>query len=95
MKTWAKENKVRHGFKIIGIYHDNPELVPSENCRSEIGIEIKGEANGLKKKNYEWAGPSMEIFLHQFLIHFYQGGYCFRNVMLFCHFICIVCYFFH
>ncbi|MEA2054231.1 MAG: GyrI-like domain-containing protein [Candidatus Thermoplasmatota archaeon] len=43
--AWAKEKKVRPGFKTIGIFYDSPEKTPSEECRSEIGIPIKGEAN--------------------------------------------------
>ena len=42
---WAKKQKARPGFKAIGIYHDNPEEKPPAECRSEIGIPIKGTAN--------------------------------------------------
>lgn len=41
---WAKEKKVRPGFKPMGIFHDSPEQTPSEECRSEIGIPIVGDA---------------------------------------------------
>jgi len=41
--TWAKENKVRPGFKPLGIFHDDPEKTPPEKCRSEIGIPIVGD----------------------------------------------------
>lgn len=40
---WAKEHKVRPGFKGIGIYHDNPEETRPEECKSEVAIPIKGE----------------------------------------------------
>jgi AraC family transcriptional regulator len=39
---WAKEQKVMPGFHPMGVYYDNPEQVPSERCRSEIGITFKG-----------------------------------------------------
>jgi len=42
---WVKKQKARPGFKTIGIYHDNPEEKPPAECRSEIGIPIKGMAN--------------------------------------------------
>jgi len=71
---WAKEHKVRPGFRGIGIYFDNPEQVSPEECRSEVAIQInKGPANQLgeiyrkigewmEENGYEWAGPSMEIY---------------------------------
>ena len=43
---WAKEHKVRPGFRGIGIYFDNPEQVSPEECRSEVAIQIKGDAQG-------------------------------------------------
>jgi len=39
---WAKEKRVRPGFRPIGIYYDSPEHTPPEKCRSEIGIPIHG-----------------------------------------------------
>lgn len=40
---WAKENKVRPGFKNINVYHDGPnEKTPSE-CKTWVGIPINGE----------------------------------------------------
>jgi len=58
--AWAKENKVRPGFKSLGIYLDNPEEKPPNECRCEIGIPIKGTAspdNEIKVKEL----PSMEV----------------------------------
>lgn len=42
--SWAKENKVRPGFKPLGIFRDDPESTPPGECRCEIGILIVGEA---------------------------------------------------
>jgi len=39
---WAKEKKVRPGFRSVGIYYDCPETTPPEKCRSEIGIPVHG-----------------------------------------------------
>ncbi len=43
--SWAKEHKVRPGFKSVGIYYDNPEHTSPEQCRSDIAIPIKGDAS--------------------------------------------------
>ncbi len=70
--AWAKEHKVRPGFKGIGIYYDNPEEKPPEECRSEIAIPIKGEAasaDDIKVKDLpaievaetKFHGPSSQI----------------------------------
>lgn len=42
--AWAKEKKVRPGFKTLGIFHDDPEKTPPEQCKSEICLPIVGEA---------------------------------------------------
>jgi effector-binding domain-containing protein len=42
---WAKEKKVRPGFKNINVCHDNPEEVDPSKCRTWVGIPIKGEIN--------------------------------------------------
>ena len=39
---WAKEHKVRPGFKNINIFHDDPEEKNSTECKAWIGIPIKG-----------------------------------------------------
>ncbi len=41
---WAKEQKVMPGFYPMGIYHDDPKVVPPEKCRTEIAITFKGKA---------------------------------------------------
>jgi AraC family transcriptional regulator len=41
---WAKEQKVMPGFYPMGIYFDEPEKTPPEQCRSHIGITFKGRA---------------------------------------------------
>jgi AraC family transcriptional regulator len=58
--SWAKEKKVRPGFKALGIFHDNPDKTPPEQCRSEICIPIVGEAESdeeIKVKEL----PTMEV----------------------------------
>ena len=42
--TWAKENKVRPGFKPFTIYPDDPACTPVANLRSWVGIPIHGTA---------------------------------------------------
>ena len=41
---WAKAHHVRPGFKNINVFHDDPQEKNPEECRSWIGIPIKGEA---------------------------------------------------
>jgi len=41
--SWSKEKKVRPGFKPMAIFYDDPEKIAPENCKSEIGITIKGK----------------------------------------------------
>ena len=58
--SWAKEKKVRPGFKALGIFHDNPDKTPPELCKSEICIPIVGDVEGdenIKIKEL----PSMEV----------------------------------
>lgn len=62
---WAKQNKVRPGFKALGIFMDNPEKTPPEQCRSEIGISIYGdgpETDRIKVKTL----PDMEVAVMKF-----------------------------
>jgi AraC family transcriptional regulator len=57
---WAKEQKVMPGFYPMGIYLDDPQKVPREQCRSEIAISFKGEANasqGVKTRRM----PAMKV----------------------------------
>jgi DNA gyrase inhibitor GyrI len=35
---WAKQQKVMPGFYPMSIYLDDPKVVPSEACRTEIAI---------------------------------------------------------
>lgn len=42
--AWAKEHKVRPGFKNINVFHDDPQKINPSECRCWIGIPIKGEA---------------------------------------------------
>ena len=43
---WAKENKVRPGFKNINVFHDDPEEKDPSECKTWVGIPIKSEATG-------------------------------------------------
>jgi AraC family transcriptional regulator len=57
---WAKEQKVMPGFYPMGIYHDDPKIVPQEKCRTDIGITFKGKAketSGVKIRQM----PSMKV----------------------------------
>jgi AraC family transcriptional regulator len=58
--SWAKEKKVRPGFKALGIFHDDPDKTPPEQCRSEICIPIVGEAESDDKIKVKEL-PSMEV----------------------------------
>jgi effector-binding domain-containing protein len=40
--AWAKENKVRPGFKNINVFHDDPQQKNPSECKCWIGIPIKG-----------------------------------------------------
>jgi AraC family transcriptional regulator len=58
--SWAKEKKVRPGMKALGIFFDNPDKTPPEQCKSEICIPIFGDAESneeIKIKDL----PSMEV----------------------------------
>jgi DNA gyrase inhibitor GyrI len=57
---WAKEQKVMPGFYPMGIYHDDPKIVPPEKCRTDIGITFKGkakESSGVKIRQM----PAMKV----------------------------------
>jgi len=43
---WAKEQKVMPGFYPMAIYHDDPEKMAPEKCRSDVAITFKGRAKG-------------------------------------------------
>ncbi|MGD0818989.1 MAG: GyrI-like domain-containing protein [Methanomassiliicoccales archaeon] len=63
--AWAKEQKVMPGFYPMAIYYDDPNKVPSEKCRSDIGITFKGPANevgGIKTKHM----PSQKVAVLSF-----------------------------
>lgn len=57
---WAKENHVRPGFYPLGVFQDSPDTNAPESLRSEIGIQVHGEArasNGILIKDF----PEMEV----------------------------------
>jgi AraC family transcriptional regulator len=58
--SWAKEKKVRPGFKPLGIFHDNPDETPAEQCKSEICIPIVGEVEGDENVKIKEL-PKMEV----------------------------------
>lgn len=62
---WAKENKVRPGFKNINVFHDNPEEVDPSKCRTWIGIPIKGETKGDNEVKIEDL-PAMDVAVVKF-----------------------------
>ena len=50
---WAKENKVRPGFKNINVFHDDPEEKTPSKCKTWVGIPIKGNAESGKEVKIE------------------------------------------
>ena len=42
--AWAKEQKVRPGFKNINVFHDDPQKANPSGCKCWIGIPVKGNA---------------------------------------------------
>jgi AraC family transcriptional regulator len=57
---WAKDQKVIPGFYPMGIYLDDPNVVPLEECRSELAITFKGNAkekSGIKIRDM----PAMKV----------------------------------
>ncbi len=57
---WAKENKVRPGFKNINVFHDDPQEKNPSDCKSWIGIPIKGDANSDNEVKIEEI-PEMQV----------------------------------
>ncbi len=41
--AWAKEKKVRPGFKPLTIYPDDPKVIPASQLRSWVAIPIAGD----------------------------------------------------
>lgn len=57
---WAREQKVMPGPHPIGIYYDDPQLVPGHRCRSHIAITYRGEgkdARGVRTR----CQPAMKV----------------------------------
>ncbi len=68
---WAKEQKVMPGFHPMGIYYDDPNEVPRDECRSDVAITFKGGARAagrvmirplpsMKVATLSFKGPSEE-----------------------------------
>lgn len=57
---WAKEKKVRPGFKNINIFHDDPEEKNPSECKTWVSIPIKGNANSDNEVKIEEM-PAMEV----------------------------------
>ncbi len=58
--AWAKENGVKPGYCPMGIYLDDPQRVPREQCRSEIAITFRGPgkaSGGVKTRTL----PAMKV----------------------------------
>jgi len=62
---WAKENKVRPGFKNINVFHDDPEKINPSECKCWIGIPIKGNAISDDEVKIEEV-PEMEVATMKF-----------------------------
>ena len=63
--AWAKEKKVRPGFKNVNVFHDNPHETKPSECKSWIGIPIKGEANPDNEVKIEDM-PAMDVAVTKF-----------------------------
>lgn len=73
---WAKEKRVRPGFKNINVFHDDPQQKNPSECKSWIGIPIVGDVmsdNEVKIKEM----PSMEVVTlkHKGPASEYQNSY--------------------
>jgi len=74
--AWAKEKKVRPGFKTIGIFYDSPEKKSPAECKSEIGIPIVGAANSDEKiKIKELPSMDVAVIKHKALASKYAETY--------------------
>lgn len=62
---WAKENKVRPGFKNINVYHDDPQEKNPSECKTWVGIPIKGDANPDNEVKIEEI-PAMDVAVIKF-----------------------------
>lgn len=62
---WAKENKVRPGFKNINVCHDDPQKKNPSECKSWIGIPIKGNAKSDDEVKIKEI-PEMEVATMKF-----------------------------
>jgi len=62
---WAKENKLRPGFKNINVFYDDPQEKNPSECTSWIGIPVIGNANSddeVKIKEF----PEMKVATYNF-----------------------------
>lgn len=63
--AWAKEKKVRPGFKNINVFHDDPQKIDPLKCRCWIGIPISGNASSDGKIKIEKI-PEMQVATMKF-----------------------------
>lgn len=63
--AWAKEKKVRPGFKNINVFHDDPQKKNPAECRCWIGIPIKGEVNSDDEVKIQEI-PELEVAMMKF-----------------------------
>lgn len=63
--AWAREHKVRPGFKNINVFHDDPQKVDPSSCKCWIGIPIKGNARSDEHVHIEEI-PEMEVATMKF-----------------------------
>lgn len=62
---WAKQNKIRPGFKNINVFYDDPEEKTPSECKSWIGIPIHGDAKSddeIQIKDF----PELQVATHKF-----------------------------
>jgi effector-binding domain-containing protein len=57
---WAKENRVRPGFKNVNVYHDDPQEKNPAECKTWVGIPVSGEARSDNEVTIEDL-PALEI----------------------------------
>lgn len=76
LMTWAKENKAKPGWKLTGIYYDDPMKTSPEQCRSEIGIPVRGNPpSGDEVKVKEIPGTEVATLYHKAPAEEYPNSY--------------------
>ena len=58
--AWAKEHKVRPGFKNINVFHDDPQKINPSDCKCWVGIPVKGNVSSCDEVKFKDI-PEMEV----------------------------------